>query len=429
MNKKYNIVILCGANPYKGPGILALDLHKILHADGHLVEIISNQYFVETDITIKTIGKRRTFIDKFRLSNILAKIQNRLNKKENSKYLMLSAYKQNKPIYAKSVLKKIKSKPDVLIYLFSHNFLNPFDLEYIYSRTKVPILFWMMDSAAVTGGCHFTWNCEGYKKKCEKCPGLNPDNSKDVTFLNLVNKQKIFQNINIQPIYATEIQRQMLLESSVFKNIKSHKAFAIVDENNFIKTLSNREKYNLPSDKKLIFFAASHINDKRKGMKLLSNALAILSKKFSDKEKNEIILIIAGNNIDRLDVNWSFNYVSLGYLSQNSFAEVMCCIDLFICPSIEDSGPMVINQSLMCGTPVVAFEMGVAKDFIQNGITGYVAKLGDESDLANGIYSLIKMSPQELIVVSENCRKIALENYSKIETLNQFNKIFEDMLK
>lgn len=433
MNKKFNIVILCGANPYKGPGIIALDLYRSLKLNGHTVKIISNIYFPENDSDIISLVQKQTIlkknIQKFRPSNIYKKLKNIFRLNSESKYFMLSLHNQKKSYLSRSILKKINYKPDVFIYMFSHQFLNPVDLRNIYNKTSTPILFWLIDSAAMTGGCHFTWNCEGYKYNCGKCPGIDSNDIYDQTYKNLIQKKAIFENINIKPIYATETQRQMLVASSVFKNQKSYQAYVPVDENKFFKSVAYIDKHNLPKNKKLIFFAASEIDNERKGMKLLNSSLNILSERLSDDEKNEIILVIAGNSFHKLDVSWSFNFIHLGYLNQNSFAEVMSSVDLFICPSIEDSGPMVINQSLMCGTPVVAFEMGIAKDFIRNNLTGYLAKLGDELDLANGIYSIITMSKVQLQNVSENCRNTALKYFSTQSVVNQFNKIFDDVLK
>lgn len=341
---------------------------------------------------------------------------------------MLSINNQNKAIYSSAVLKKIKNSPDFFIYMFSHFFLNPVDLQIMYKATKTPILFWLMDSEAMTGGCHFTWQCEKYINTCGNCPGLNSHLKNDQSFVNLINKNKVFQSVNIQPVYATEHQRQMLSKSLVFKNKESHKVYIPVDEYKYFNEREVRKKHNLPNDKKLIFFAASQIDDERKGMSILNNALNILVDRLTEVEKNELILVIAGHRFDKLEVEWSFNYVHLGYLSQYDFAKIMNCCDLFICPSIEDSGPMVINQALMSGTPVVAFEMGIAKDFIKNGITGYIAKLGDQNDLANGIYSLLHLSDSELLSMSENCRKIALENFSSKAIVSQFNEIFKNLL-
>jgi glycosyltransferase involved in cell wall biosynthesis len=285
----------------------------------------------------------------------------------------------------------------------------------------------MMDSEAMTGGCHFTWECENYKNNCGKCPGINSRNEKDKTFRNIIQKKDIFQSIDIQPIYVTELQKQMLSESFIFKNIKSFKAYIPVDENKYLKNTKYKQKYGLPENKKLIFFAANEIDDERKGMRFLYNALNILNDKLPITKKEKILLIVAGNRFEKINIKLPFDYVHLGYLSQISFAEVMCSSDIFICPSIEDTGPMVINQSLMCGTPVVAFNMGVAKDFIKNGVTGYKAEIRNENELANGIYSLLIMPTNELKLISKNCRETALKNFSLNSVLNQFNEILNSI--
>jgi glycosyltransferase involved in cell wall biosynthesis len=434
MNKKYNIVILCGADPYIGPGIIALNLFHSLRKDGHYVEIISNQYFSETDSAIKSIANKQSdsqsILKMFSFKSIISKVKKIFRVKTNSKYLMHSINKQNHVSYSSAVLNKLNYNPDVFIYLFSHFFLNPQDLKVIYEKTNSPILFWLMDSEAMTGGCHFTWDCQGFKNNCGSCPGIQSAKRNDKTFFNLKQKREIFQSIDLQPIYATERQRQMLQESSVFKNIKSHKAHIIVEEDKYKKSPDGRSKYNLPSDKKLIFFASQNLEEERKGMRILLNSLTILASKLTEHEKSNIVLIIAGNQLNDLYTKKiQFEYIHLGYLPHSSFPEVMSCIDIFICPSIEDSGPMVINQSLMSGSPVVAFDMGVATDFIVNNKTGYLAKKGDEIDLANGVHSLLCMSNEELILVSENCRKIAIENFGTKSIINQFNVIFSSCMK
>jgi glycosyltransferase involved in cell wall biosynthesis len=83
--------------------------------------------------------------------------------------------------------------------------------------------------------------------------------------------------------------------------------------------------------------------------------------------------------------------------------------DVFICPSIEDSGPMMINQSLMCGTPVVSFEMGVAFDLVITGETGYRVKLKDTNDMAKGIMNILALDKISYGKMSDNCRKLALD--------------------
>jgi glycosyltransferase involved in cell wall biosynthesis len=50
---------------------------------------------------------------------------------------------------------------------------------------------------------------------------------------------------------------------------------------------------------------------------------------------------------------------------------------------------MMIPESMLCGTPVVAFDSGGAPDLIRSLETGYLAKYKDCADLANGILTLL----------------------------------------
>lgn len=433
INKKLNITILCGADPYQGPGVIALDIYKWLNQDGHTVEIISNQVFTSKDSNVKSIGKKDSVLRK-----ILLKVQNieffkwiktSKNIATKKKYFMLSLLNQNKSKSAKQLINILNIKPDVLIYLFSHNFLTPLDLKKISEETKAPILFWLMDSEAMTGGCHFTWDCDGYKSNCAQCPGIKFNNSNDLASQNLLQKKKIFQEIKIHPVYCTETQRKMINSSSVFNSIKSYNVYIPIDEKKYYKSDEWREKNNISKDKFLIFFAAQQLNDERKGMKHLLNSLKVLSEKLNQEQKDNIIFIIAGKNLNFFEDDLGFNYIHIGYVSQFEFSEIMNCASLFINPSIEDAGPMVINQALMSGTPVVAYDIGIAKDFVKNNISGYLAKVGDELDLANGIYSLINMPSKKIKTMSVSCREIAMKHFSSNPILVQFNNIFNDLFK
>ena len=54
-------------------------------------------------------------------------------------------------------------------------------------------------------------------------------------------------------------------------------------------------------------------------------------------------------------------------------------------PSVDDFGPMMVNEAFMCATPIVAFNIGVARDLIKSEKTGYLAKKYDADDFASGL--------------------------------------------
>lgn len=83
--------------------------------------------------------------------------------------------------------------------------------------------------------------------------------------------------------------------------------------------------------------------------------------------------------------------------------------DVFVCPTLADGGPMMVRQSLMCGTPVVAFPVGVSTLLVESGTTGYLAEYGKAEDLARGIDAICDMSKEEYTNMVQTCRKIGVE--------------------
>jgi glycosyltransferase involved in cell wall biosynthesis len=99
--------------------------------------------------------------------------------------------------------------------------------------------------------------------------------------------------------------------------------------------------------------------------------------------------------------------------------------DVFVCPSIEDAGPSMVNQSIMCGTPVVSFAQGVSLDIVITGKTGYRARVKESGDLAKGIYDILKMPAEEHLKMKNSCREIAFELFHPDVTLNNWLKIIK----
>lgn len=84
----------------------------------------------------------------------------------------------------------------------------------------------------------------------------------------------------------------------------------------------------------------------------------------------------------------------------------------------------MVNQSLSCGTPVIAFEMGTAIDMVKNKNTGYCAKLRDYNDLTTGIIKIMNLSNEEFELVSKECRKVALEYTSDKAFAQRFLEVY-----
>jgi glycosyltransferase involved in cell wall biosynthesis len=318
--------------------------------------------------------------------------------------------------------------PQVIIIFFAKNFVNAKNIYELYNKTNSSVFWVMFDMAPFTGGCHYAWNCEGYKKNCGSCPGLYSADPFDITYKNLIFKKKFIDKTNIQIIAGSEWQYRQAKESTLFRNKTVHKILISVDPAIFRPTskLEIRTKLGIPPYKKVIFFGALGLDSDRKGMKYLLESLIILQKQIltGTEIKDNIFLIIAGNGFDKIRDFLPFSYLNLGLLDNTyGIASAYQASDIFVCPSIEDSGPTMINQSLMCGTPVVSFKMGVAFDLVKTGETGYLAKIKDSRDLAQGIYSILSLNSIDYNKLTENCRELALRLCSPEVQIMKFESI------
>ena len=289
-------------------------------------------------------------------------------------------------------------------------------------------VFWQaLDMAPMTGGCHYARVCDGYIYDCNNCPAVSFV-FKDLPSNILQYKKQIIENINIEPISASSWLTRQLRLSKLFKGKKINEIMLGINSEIF-KPLSDEKlinikiKYNLPIDKKIIFFGASDILENRKGFSYFIKALDLIFK--NNLINNEKIFILTVGKVKSKDIfkKINFNHKHIDYLDGDyELAEIYKVVTMLVSSSIEDSGPKMINESILCGTPVVSFQMGVAEDLIINGETGYIAKLKDIKDLANGIIKIINLDNQKFIKMKTKCREIGLE---KCGTEVQFQKILK----
>jgi glycosyltransferase involved in cell wall biosynthesis len=76
---------------------------------------------------------------------------------------------------------------------------------------------------------------------------------------------------------------------------------------------------------------------------------------------------------------------------------------------------MMINEAIVSGTPVAAFEMGVAVDLVEHGVTGYRVPLADSHALAQSLATFVRLTPQQRAAMSAQCRALGLARSSAQE--------------
>jgi glycosyltransferase involved in cell wall biosynthesis len=152
----------------------------------------------------------------------------------------------------------------------------------------------------------------------------------------------------------------------------------------------------------LLFGAMSSTSDPRKGYHLLKDSLQRLQQ---EGNVNNIELVVFGASRGQTENDTGIVTHYMGRLHDDvSLVLLYNAADIFVAPSLQDNLPNTLVESLACGTPCVAFNLGGMPDLITNETVGSLAEGTDNKTLKKAIeYSLLQ----------ENISSDAISNISK----------------
>lgn len=427
MSNKRNVLIISTPDIITASGIIAFDLHQGL-----------NHFGMDSKLLVRyTKQQRKGLISYDRKLNVYySKIKRRLKKKKNKVKTDINYYffdiDQRKNIVDFNKIKRKIKKPDIIIAYFMYNF---FSLKDIFDLQKnwggVPVILIMADQVFITGGCHYKWDCEGYKSHCENCPAILEKGKKIYAKQNIEFNRELIKKMNITLVSGSKQDYNLAKESFLFHDKPIYKIIGGIDLSIF-NSNDNREilrkKYSIRKNDFTILYGAVNTEEKRKGLHYFVEVIKRLNKLKS--KINFTIVTIGRGDFELSEFVNKINFINLGFIKNyDTLAEIYNVVDVLLSTSIQDSGPMMINQSLACGTPVVSFDIGVAQDIVIDGQTGYKAELYDMQALFQGVLKIAMLKGKDYIKMRENCVKLAVNKFSKEKSAENFIKIINNLLK
>ena len=95
-------------------------------------------------------------------------------------------------------------------------------------------------------------------------------------------------------------------------------------------------------------------------------------------------------------------------------------------PSLEENLSNIIMESLACGTPVVAFDIGGNSDLITHKVNGYLATPFDVKDFAQGIDWILNNADE--MKLSENSVDIVRKSFDYSVVADQYKNLYQQVL-
>ncbi len=299
----------------------------------------------------------------------------------------------------------------------------------LLAALKKPLVFTLHDMWAFTGGCHYNHGCEKFVNNCGNCPALKFRKENDLSRKIYYMKSKAYKDLNFSVITSSNWLNSEAKKSALFHNKKIRTTHTPINTDIFKpnEKLNSCKELNLPPNKNLILFSAMELTNERKGFRYLISALKIISKYHPEYLKNTNIVILGlTGGMDLSEIPFQVHIFGK-ITNENKLVDCYNAADIYVTPSLQDNLPNTVEESLSCGTPVVAFNTGGMPDMIDHLKNGYLAELRSSEDLAAGMVSLLS-DPKVLLKMKEKCRETALEKFNEETIANQYSEYYKELL-
>lgn len=379
-NKSLRILILSTYPPTHSAN-LGGDIMEALQCKGHSVDFvcrysdselegITHRAIERHNPTVKTILK--SYFHSKRLEQLLSYFYRLKHSNKNKKGLVYP--NEAKPALNPNKLITFVGKQEynLIITLFWVDMLNSTSLKSLYDEYKCPILIYSVDMAPMTGGCYYFNECNNFMTGCGNCILLDKPHCKDQSNTNYKIKKSNYSKINCSFVGNTWMNNYAF-QSGLLEKEQIYNASIVLDETIFNpgSQLAAKTELGISYDKDFILFARSW-DLKRKRPEYIIQSIYELWLNMDTIQRSRFLVITVGDNkiLDELS-KFDIPILNFGFVNREKLILLYQSATFFLSASTDDAGPSMVNQSIMCGTPVICFNNGTAMDVISNGISGF----------------------------------------------------------
>ena len=288
-----------------------------------------------------------------------------------------------------------KFKPNFLIIYNNNSFVNYNLILKLQKKLNLKIIIYPLDMEPITGGCHYFWDCRNFKRGCKNCPAVT-DLLKNPVEKNMKNKTNFYKKSNLGLISGTKTLSKIIKGSSIWQNKKNLLTlYSGIDKKIFYPKVIYDKKIN-------ILYRSSF--NLRKGEHIFQETLLKLSNDKNFKLKIVFIVIGSYSIINFLkDKNFSFKYLGAPK-NDLELSKIYKQSDFFLNTSIQDGGPMMINEAIMCNLPVISFPTQLASEVI-NRSNGFLIKSNFSQNLTNVLKKISNLNRGQVNQMKNNINK------------------------
>jgi len=258
----------------------------------------------------------------------------------------------------------------------------------------------------LTGGCHYTENCQRFTDQCGSCPAIGSSEDADWANKQFTEFRQAFEESNVRFVapskwMAAQAERTAIadVDVTVIPNCLDVTHYAPRDQR-----VARRELGLSVKDEFILTGGVKLSDNRRKGGDLLQQAL----RKFGEKYGSDSATVIQFGDAALTDQ--PLDTVQLGWVSDADLPTVYAAADVMAVPSRYESFGQTASEALACATPVVAFKTSGLEDVVVDGETGALVEMFDTTAFAEALYKLL--SCEDMREYGECARERALNMWA-----------------
>lgn len=412
-----NILQINATDIRGGAGKVGYDLHKALKKAGHNAKMLVRKKLTNDPDVISIHFDQHPYL--YKAYELWIKAVDRFERYTGLQYFFMTS--------ARHLLKMdiVKNADVIHVHNTHHAYLN---LWIIGELSKAKPLVWTLhDMWPFTGHCAHSLDCDKWKTGCGQCPALKAYPPIYIDTTRWLWKIKCRSYNNSRFILVTP-SKWLLdeLSKSMLSDMLAYVVPNAVDTDVFHGDNKSaiRDKLELPQDKFLLTFVSHYgINNPWKGFNYLSEALSIIKR----SGKFTPYLVVIGNRDNFLLETIDLEGRCVGVVKDMKLmADYYAASDAFLLPSIAENSPLVVLESMACGTPVVAFDVGGVPELVKHKENGYVAGYKDSEDFARGIRWLMSLDKQKYMEISHRCVALINERHTLKQQVENYLNVYNE---
>lgn len=298
----------------------------------------------------------------------------------------------------------------------------------LYSFKKLvnakPSVWTLHDPWSMTGHCVYPVDCKGWLTGCKNCPHLdryaplNEDNSSLIWNI----KKKIYKDLDIDIIVASQWMYDMVKKSPLMKNFKRVHLVPFGIDLDFFKRRKNRskirEELRIGEDNFVIMFRQAQ---EWKGVKEIKDMLKNLN------PERPVTLLTVGDTGMVEEYKNKYQIIEYGWVNDNSLmVDLYSVSDLFLMPSTAEAFGLMAIESMACSLPIIVFEGTSLPKVSFSPECGIALKKSDTKAFVSTVERLIK-NPEERKARGKLGRELAVKHYNIDAYHNKVIDIYKEI--